>query len=195
MSSGVMPCSTITRARWRNYRSKAEAGHGAGDKLARRGDAAVAVRGGPSARRAPIPPGPGTSGAADADQVPGGIHRSTAVWNRARRRVGMAGGTDFPHDDGSFSGVTAGQLANGSVGKTRSIIRGRKSGRERSAPRSGTGCIQSKDLYPAATARRNVSFAMSIWTDPSLAGRPEPGAPATPPSRAWQPASWYRVSL
>src|SRR5262249_673971 len=87
------------------------------------------------------------------------------------------------------------QGANGPSRLARSIRRSWKSGRERSGSRSESRRIQSKDLYPAATARRSVSIALSNSTGPSPAGRPEPGAPATPPSRAWQPARWYRVSL
>src|SRR4029077_16747462 len=75
-------------------------GHSARDALAGRGDAAAVVRGGPPARREQVPPGQGASGPPDADQGPGGIRPSATVWNRARRRVGWAGGTTSPHDDG-----------------------------------------------------------------------------------------------
>src|SRR5262245_20144577 len=47
-----------------------------------------------------LPPGQGTSGPPDAHQGPGGIDPSTTVWNRARRRVRMAGGTTYTHDNG-----------------------------------------------------------------------------------------------
>src|SRR5262249_59927226 len=75
------------------------AGHGGRDAGVERGEAAAVVRGGPAARREPVPPGQGASGPTDADQGPGGIHPSTTVWNRGRR-VRRAGGTTSPHDDG-----------------------------------------------------------------------------------------------
>src|SRR5262249_49365888 len=67
-------------------------GHGAGDAVAGGGDAAAVVRGGPVARREPVPPGQGAQGPPEAHQGPGGIHPSMTLWNRARRRVRMAGG-------------------------------------------------------------------------------------------------------
>jgi hypothetical protein len=80
-------------------------------EMRRRWCAAAVVRGGPPARREPVPPGQGPSGPADAHQGPGGIDPSTRIRDRERRRMRRAGGTPSLRDDGWDGGGSRRWLA------------------------------------------------------------------------------------
>ena len=52
-----------------------------------------------------LPPGQGAQDPTDAQEGPGGIHPSATVWNRARRRVIIAGATTPLMTTGGTRGV------------------------------------------------------------------------------------------